>query len=159
VSSLAKRTGSKFGWLIFAIGVLGFITGTEIIGKIFFINRTESMPRGIYLKQAQTKLKSGDIIVFYFDEFKSNLVKYVVGVASSEFCIDQEAILWLDSFPVAQLNIEKYPSKKPDQSQCQRLATDEILVIGEHPDSYDSRYFGPIKLERIIAKVELLWEF
>lgn len=156
---MAKRTGSKFGWLIFAIGVLGFITSTEISGKIFFINRTESMPRGIYLKQAQTKLKSGDIIVFYFDEFKSNLVKYVVGVAPSEFCIDQEAILWLDSFPVAQLNIEKYPSKKPDQSQCQRLATDEILVIGEHPDSYDSRYFGPIKLERIIAQVELIWEF
>lgn len=159
MSSLAKTTSSKLWWAIFAIGVLCFIATTEITGQIFFINRTESMPRGIYLKQAQATLKLGDIVVFYFDEFKGDLVKHVAAMAPSEFCIDEDAVLWIDGSPVALINIEKYPSKKPNQSQCQRLMADEILVIGEHPDSYDSRYFGPIKLKQIIAQVELLWQF
>jgi signal peptidase I len=159
VSSLVQRTNAKLWWAIFAISVLCFIITIEIFGQIFFINRTESMPRGIYVKRTKSNIEFNDVIVFYFNEFKGNLIKHVAAISPSEFCFDEEASLWVDGFPIAQINIEKYPGKKPNQSQCQRLMADEILVLGDHPNSYDSRYFGPIKLKSLVAQVELFWEF
>jgi type IV secretory pathway protease TraF len=100
---------------------------------------------------------AGDKIIFTRLIFKDALIKYVAGVAPSEWCIDEDAVLWVDTKPVAQINIKKYPSKIPTQSECQRLRTGEILALGDHPDSYDSRYFGPIKNNKVIAQVELLW--
>jgi len=156
-SFLSKRTGSKFYWSIFAIGVLCFITATEIIGQIFFINRTESMPTGIYIKTKDTMPAIGDIIIFKLSSYKTNLIKYVAGIAGAEYCLDETNGFWINGIPVAQKNIQKYPEEPAQQSICQRLKPDELLVLGEHENSYDSRYFGPIKKEDIVISVKFLW--
>jgi signal peptidase I len=129
------------------------------IGQIFFINRTSSMPRGLYIKINSHNLQIGDIIIFNIDKFKGNLAKYIAGISSNEFCSDENRDLWINGIPTAQNNIDKYLKESPTQSTCQTLDPDEILVLGEHPDSYDSRYFGPIKTNQVIAKVKLIWPF
>jgi signal peptidase I len=129
------------------------------MGKSIFINRTTSMPLGIYLKQAHEGIKKEDIIVFNVNVFDGNLIKNVAAIFPGEFCIDENAFFWVDGIPLAQKNIEKYPDNNLNQSICQMLKPDELLVLGDHPDSYDSRYFGPIKKSDVIASVKLIWSF
>lgn len=147
----------KPAWLTLAILAGFFVINAIDIDQIFFINRTESMPQGIYLKRSHEGFKIGDIIVFNSSVFKSNLIKYVAAISSNEFCIDENASFWIYEIPVAQKNIEKYPQDIPNQSICQTLKPDELLVLGEHSNSYDSRYFGPIKKSDVIASVKLIW--
>lgn len=118
------------------------------------------MPIGLYIKSSSNKFEIGDSIVFYSEAKKSNLLKYIAGYEGHEYCLDFENTLWVNGFPIAQKkNIVKYPEKLLTQTLCQTLKKDEILVLGDHPDSYDSRYFGPIKKQQVIAQVELALEW
>ncbi len=117
------------------------------------------MPIGIYIKILTNKFEIGDIIIFHSEEKKSNLLKYIAGYEGHEYCFDFEGILWINGFPLVQKNIKKYPEKLSTESFCQILKKDELLVLGDHPNSYDSRYFGPIKKQQIIAQVELALEW
>ncbi len=117
------------------------------------------MPTGIYVKISSDKFKIGDIIVFSYKERNYNLLKYIAGYEGHEYCLDFENTLWVNGFPVAQKSIAKYQGNLPTESLCQTLKKDELLVLGEHPNSYDSRYFGPIKREQVIAQVELALEW
>jgi type IV secretory pathway protease TraF len=115
------------------------------------------MPRGIYIKIPSNELEIGDIIIFNTVNFKGKLLKYVLAIDKGEFCLDREGTLWVDRISQVQRNIEKYPESIPLESICQQLKKHEVLVVGEHPDSYDSRYFGPIDKNDIVAKVKLLF--
>lgn len=154
-----KKKIFRKGWAIFTVIALICLPSLEFFGQIIFLNQTASMPTGIYIKKSKDKLEIGDIIVFYSKETKSNLLKYVAGYDGYEYCLDFENTLWGNSFPLAQKNIAKFHEEKPTQSLCKTLKKDELLVLGEHPDSYDSRYFGPIKRQQVIAQVELALEW
>lgn len=131
----------------------------KYFGQVIFLNRTASMPMGIYIKNSKNKLTTGDIIVFYSIDKNSNLLKYIAAREGDEYCLDFENTLWVNGFTVAQKSIAKYHGELSTQSLCQTLKQDELLVLGEHPNSYDSRYFGPIKREQVIAQVELVLEW
>jgi conjugative transfer signal peptidase TraF len=40
---------------------------------------------------------------------------------------------------------------------CRALQSNEVFVVSEHPDGFDSRYFGPIPLRHVIGRARLLW--
>jgi type IV secretory pathway protease TraF len=117
------------------------------------------MPRGIYIKISKDKFELRDIVVSQSKHFRGNLLKYIAAASPSEVCITDGEAIFVDSNFLAQPNIEKYPISQSPQCRCEKLKPDELLIIGDHPDSYDSRYFGPIKIDNVIATVELLWEF
>lgn len=149
---------NKAGWVIFII-FLVFIAVVPSLDRTIFLNRTRSMPMGLYVKIDKNKYDVGDIVIFKHKERNDILIKYVAAISPNQFCIDADAALWVEGKPVAQINIEKYPQVSSEQSKCQQLQPDEILVLGEHPDSFDSRYFGPIKIDQVIAEVWPLWLF
>jgi conjugal transfer pilin signal peptidase TrbI len=142
--------------LVLTMAALTGFPCLNILGKIFFLNRTASMPTGIYVISSANKLEIGDIVVFYLNDKSGNLIKYAAGLPGDEFCLDFENTLWINNQPLAQKNIQKYPEQSLEFSSCQTLKKGELLVLGDHPDSYDSRYFGPIKYSRVLAQVELL---
>lgn len=141
--------------IVFIMATLSLIV--QSVSPMFFINRTLSMPPGIYVKITSKYCEIGDIIVFNISFAKSSLIKYVVASNGSEYCFDESGSLLIDGFAIAQKNIEKYPQTLIAQSTCHQLSPDELLVIGDHENSYDSRYFGPIKKQDVIATVKLLW--
>lgn len=132
--------------------------GVCINEPIFFINRTASMPRGLYLVDRKKYNQIGDIIVFKSNEFNGNLIKYIAAVSGDRYCFDEAGALWVNEIPIAQKNIEKYSQPFLAQSICHILNEGELLVIGDHENSYDSRYFGPIKKNDVIATAKLLWQ-
>lgn len=154
-----KQKTFRKSWAAFTVMMLIGLPSLEFLGEIIFLNQTASMPTGIYIESSSDKFEIGDVIVFYSEAKKSNLLKYIAGYEGHEYCLDFENTLWVNSFPLAQKNTTKYHEEMPTQSFCQTLKKDELLVLGEHPDSYDSRYFGPIKRQQIIAQVELALEW
>jgi signal peptidase I len=152
---LIKQKNFKKGWALLTIIALIILPSLEFLGQIIFLNQTASMPTGIYVKNSSMKLKIGDIIIFYAKDKNYNLLKYIAAHEGDEYCLDFESTLWVNGFPVAQKSIVKYYGDLPAQSLCQTLKKDELLVLGEHPNSYDSRYFGPIKRDQVIAQVKL----
>lgn len=143
-------------WTIFALIVGLFILAVNHMGQIFFLNLTPSMPTGIYLKTSNQEIKIGDIIIFNTEFYKNKLIKYVAARGGDEFCIDDGGALWVNGEFIAQKNIYKFNFIKEEKAICQKLRNDELLVLGEHPDSFDSRYFGPIKFSNVSAKIRLL---
>lgn len=162
---LGKAMGHIVGALIskvqlpFLSIVLFFWVLLLFDSQIFFINRTASMPRGLYFVVRKNNYETGDVIVFKANVFKGNLIKYISAVHGDRYCFDETSFLWVNTFPIAQKNIQKYPQLINEQSICHPLSPDELLVIGDHENSYDSRYFGPIKKHDVIASVKLIWPF
>lgn len=154
-----KKIRFKFSWSLFVVGFAVLIASTQMVGRVFFFNRTESMPRGLYLNIGYKTFDIGDDIVFYSYHLKRNLLKHVAAKSPSEFCVVDGDALFVDGKVVAEQNIQKYRFDDRSVCVCQRLHDNELLVLGEHPNSYDSRYFGPIKLDDVIARVEFLWGF
>lgn len=143
--------------VVISLVALIFFPSLSDFGRVAFLNRTASMPIGLYAKIVTDRLILGDIVVFNLGTIDNNLLKYIAGLEGDEYCSDIDHILWINGLPVAKKNILKYDSELISQSVCQKLKQDEFLVLGEHPDSYDSRYFGPIKKQDVIAQVKLIF--
>ena len=47
----------------------------------------------------------------------------------------------------------------PEWGGCWRLASSEIFLLAPHPDSFDSRYFGPVGLQDVIGVAHPLLTF
>lgn len=112
------------------------------------------MPIGIYKKIDSNKIGKNSIIVFKYFGKNTKLIKKIAGQPGDEFCHDGIDTIWSGQIKIAQQNIQKYPSYNYESSHCFVLDQDELYVLGEHEDSFDSRYFGPIKRSQIISSVE-----
>jgi type IV secretory pathway protease TraF len=47
----------------------------------------------------------------------------------------------------------------PKWRGCWRLQASELFVLGRHSGSFDSRYFGPISRQSVLATVRPIFEF
>ena len=108
-------------------------------GPLFYINSSPSIETGLYIRTAG-EIKEGDTVVY------EKLIKKV-GHKDAKYTIDEEG-----------LHVEEKLYKKVIAGIRKegKLNNDECLLIGEHIDSYDSRYFGPVKLYKC-KKVTLIW--
>lgn len=159
MSLLATNSNSKARWSAFAFAVAATILAVDGLGQIFFLNRTSSMPKGIYIKIWNDSFNIGDIIVFYSKTFSGNLLKYIAATDAAEYCYDGEETFWVDRISYSKHYIKISDQDLSAQSVCHRINKDELIVLGEHSDSYDSRYFGPVKRKDILAKVKLVYGF
>lgn len=78
------------------------------------------------------------------------LVKRVVGVAG-DFVMATDAGIEINGLPVQNsrpLDLNARGSALPHLRGSFGLKQGEIWVAGEHPNSFDSRYFGPVKMPK-----------
>jgi conjugative transfer signal peptidase TraF len=45
----------------------------------------------------------------------------------------------------------------PRWQGCRRLSLGELFLLAENPNSFDSRYFGPVSSSTVIARADLFW--
>ena len=91
-----------------------------------------------------TDIKRYDIIVFK-DESDNTLVKRVYGLPKDNIVITDEKIYINNE----EIN-DKYESSKTSGEVNVTLGEDEYFVLGDNREvSKDSRFFGPIKQEKI----------
>jgi conjugative transfer signal peptidase TraF len=121
------------------------------------INETISMAKGVYVRSGDTQsLKRGDVIAmpmnasaktYLRDQLgypgETLLIKRVVGISGDTFC-RQGAVVTINDRSVTALRQDTQANLLPSFSGCRALPADQVFLLGDHPGSFDSRYFGPV---------------
>lgn len=144
-------------------GILAVITilaaATYLAGQeIFYVNRTASAPCGIYMRCLDDTLKYDDYVVVALDRDVAALkegyllLKQVKGFPGDVYIVDNRGVTIRGQFfpvkPARQL-----PQLKKG---AYIVPKDSCLLLNGTDESFDSRYLGPMKRDRIRAKVRML---
>ena len=148
-----------------ALGVVAFITSSILFGNRLIVNRTHSLPVGLYY-WSDVPIKKGSIVLFKPDQnigpeqlgfdrgYEARelpLLKRVVALAGDVVSISSSGVtingeLLSNSAPLS--HDEAGRPLAMAQLDHFTLGTDQAFLMGVTPSSWDSRYFGPVPLSR-----------
>lgn len=135
-------------------------------------NVSASAPVGLYLVRAPTGIEPGDMVAAKLAEpyapladqrrylpLNVPMIKRVVAIDHDVVCADGGGVSvngrWLAAGPLVDAKGRAMPSWQG----CKPLSDGQVfLLMEEHLDSFDGRYFGVTDRQNIIGKVQLLWE-
>jgi type IV secretory pathway protease TraF len=126
------------------------------------INETVSMKKGFYIWAGDTHaLKHGDIVAMPMNQRTRDylaaklgyptdtmLLKRVAALPGETVCRHGDAV----TSPQRAVWAERKDSAGsflPSWEGCHTLLPTEIFLLGDHPASFDSRYFGPVLMAEI----------
>ena len=126
------------------------------------INETISMRTGLYVRTGGVgDLKHGDIIAMPMNQNAKDylrdrlgyladtmLLKRVVALPGETVCRHAGTV----TVPGRQVHAERRDSQGtllPFWTGCHTLLPTEVFVLGDHPASFDSRYFGPVRISAL----------
>jgi conjugal transfer pilin signal peptidase TrbI len=151
-------------WLMsrYAIGVTPAGAKPCIPGRYFLIERK--------LEGREPDLKRGDVILFRTDDrtlphFRPGLrfAKYVRGTAGDRVVIDPKGkvhVMGRDYYFSTALEapvVQRKGCKMEDCKADYTVAPGSFFVMGTLPDSFDSRYWGPVHGNQVVGKALLVW--
>lgn len=159
--------------------VLATMAALVIVAKVFFpgrlvLNRTPSVPRGVYWLSQAESLARGDLVAFPIPEevrgllhargvvpeggFFDLLAKPIAALGGDRVCIrDRE--LWINERTTSSVPLtDSLARPLPEQSFCRTLSEDEVFVATTRP-SFDSRYFGPVRRSELRGTLRPLLTF
>lgn len=150
----------RYAGLIMA-GTVAILFGSRQAGAPMFAlwEYGISMPTGIYVFHHFPPAQRGEVIVMEKAERWSRpyLMKRVEGVEGDVFCWDPER-------QQHRINGRWMPGPSPLAADlglsgwegCRALRPGEYVGYGDHPESYDSRYLGPINEAQIAGVYRLV---
>lgn len=123
-------------------------------------NATPSVPRGWYVRTqdrieagAMVTVRAGDVAPSYaasrdFADRGDRFIKRVVAIAGTRVCADAETVVvGPETFPRARY--DSNGRELPTWEGCQVLEDGDVFLLGDTPDSFDSRYFGVVRENQI----------
>lgn len=140
----------------------------------YAVNISASLPMGIYKLYEIEKIEKGDIVMFsfppeaekyirerkYLPDNVKTLLKRVTAVEGDNVEVrDKTLYINNEEYWLAKIKEKDSKGLLLPRMKNQILEKDEYFVLGTHPTSFDSRYYGTIKREVILKKAELVWEF
>ena len=134
-------------------------------------NATASAPLGAYWLTVQDAAR-GDLVLAEpppnarrlaarrgYLPARVQLVKRLAAMAGDRVCADG-AILWINGMPVAEpLAADSRGRPLPAWTGCRTLTGDEIFLLTDAPDSFDSRYFGPVPRSNVVGTLIPIWTY
>lgn len=141
-----------------AIGLLA-VAHTSLTDHVL-LNSSASVPRGFYTRVDRpvtsgmfVTVRAVDVAPGYaesrdFTDAGDRFIKRVVAITGERVCADGSVVM------VGALRLERATHDSggralPTWSGCRVLDRDEVFLLGDTPDSFDSRYFGVVDLEEI----------
>jgi len=134
-------------------------------------NASASVPMGLYRVDETGGIATGDLVaVAPPDELAAFLaergylphgvpiLKHVVALAGSVVCREGETVS-VDGRPMAiALLRDRRDRPLPAWAGCRMLGAGEVFLLNpDAPESLDGRYFGPVPVGAIVARLAPLW--
>ncbi len=131
----------------------------------FVLNLTASVPVGVYWR-SQDAPRNGDFVVVSLPSLyrdladrrgyiprDRHLIKIIAAGAGELICRVGTRVWIAGHKSVWAKDSDAAGRRLPAWHGCRVLKASEVFVLGSHPDSFDSRYFGPIDRHLIAARV------
>ena len=147
----------------------------QVAASFFVVNTTKSFPLGLYLK-THTPAHRGDLVLVCPEDNEISqfgrerglisygvcpgrygyLIKRIVG-SEGDLVEFSGEVVWVNGIPLK--NSARQPSI-PSRMDGSVELHEEVLVMSEHPLSFDSRYFGAVSTDAICTPLKPLitWE-
>ena len=153
-----------------ALGLVG-VTSFEEPGPLIVYNATASAPIGFYRILPAGPIGRGDLVLANTPESvrrlaadrgylpaEVRLVKRVAAVEGDAVCARDRAVT-IDGRAVGEQRVTDGQGRPlPTWGDCRPLRPGEFFLLMEGvPDSFDSRYFGPVPSGAIIGRLVPLW--
>jgi len=157
---------------IMCAGLAGIVLGQFGAPPALIWNRTESVPRGLYvLSPPEAPLKRGELVAYQPTESEAQwleglgalgpgwpMIKRVAALGGDEVCVHAGRLL-INGLPTANLlQMDHEGRELPRPAGCRRIGSEEVLLLGDHPKSLDGRYFSAQERGRIIGKASAIWK-
>lgn len=136
--------------------------------KFIFINFTDSIPRGIYLRVSLGQIRKGDTVAYLPPDGVSTIMlkrgwiskgntvpflKYVGGVPGDTFCVYERKFSINGVYVGEVLAADSKGHPLPQYIGTHEVPDREFLPLASNPKGFDGRYTGCVPMERIIARV------
>jgi len=123
-------------------------------------NHTPSVPIGWYVRNGDIKVgalvtvRARDVAPDYaaeraFIDAGDRFIKRIAAKVGDSVCASGDAIRINDRTVAHRATHDSEGRALPHWSGCRTLSGDEIFLMGDTPDSFDSRYFGPVSADDI----------
>ncbi|MDH4607455.1 S26 family signal peptidase [Pseudomonas sp. BN102] len=149
---------------------LGWATlGTSLPQVVY--NASNSVPTGWYLITSDASLAVGDLVLVRLPAHAATLaaqrcylpahvplLKWVAAVPPQNVCIRGDQVLVDEKVVVRRLHQDRHGRTLPAWQSCRRLVGDELFLLSTaNPESFDSRYFGPVSISAVVGRAHPLW--
>lgn len=152
------RTFTRRGWaaILVAAGsapLLSMAAGT--MPTLALVNETRSLPRGLYVRRFGEDIRRGGTAAAeqpamarpYLESLGAPedmlLLKRVAAVGGDRVCRASDRVV-TPTGDVRVLAQDRRGSALAAWTDCRRLEADEVFLLGDAAESFDSRYFGPV---------------
>ena len=134
-------------------------------------NASDSVPIGWYLISPAGSLVAGDLVLARLPGAVRvlaarrgylpagvPLLKTVAAVRGQRVCAQDPEIRIDDRLVTQRLGQDRQGRPLPAWQGCRRLQGTEVFLLStSNPESFDSRYFGPISASAVIGVAQPLW--
>jgi conjugative transfer signal peptidase TraF len=141
------------------LAVLAFASAPH--ADLVLYNHSTSLPPGLYIRTnggatrtAIVTVRAAEVAPAYarmrdFTAPGDRFIKRVAAIGGESVCASGDAVT-LDRRIVLRRQARDSAGRLlPRWSGCRTLGSDEILLLGDTPDSFDGRYWGPISRKLI----------
>ena len=154
--------------LVAAAAAVGLAGSGGPSPRPWLVNETPSLPRGLYLRTSQPA--AGAIVAVappaaaqpYLARLgvptDARLLKRVAAGSGDTVCRDAHQLIWPRG-QAAVLPRDRRGRALPTWRGCRRLGPGELIVVGDSAASFDSRYFGPVRLEAVEGVYREAWRW
>lgn len=134
-------------------------------------NASDSVPTGWYRITSTSSLAVGDLVLVRLPAYAATLaaqrgylpthvplLKTVAAVPPQIFCVRGDQVLVDGVVAANRLHRDRQGRALPAWQACRHLVGDELFLLStSNPESFDSRYFGPISASAVIGRAQPLW--
>lgn len=147
--------------LAFGAVAIAMIAASELHrGDLVLLNATPSVPTGFYVRAdapvregAFVTVRAADVAPSYaslrhFTDDGDRFIKRVAARAGVRVCAEGENVA-VGAFSYARQRRDSAGRTLPTWEGCHVLHDGEVFLMGDTPDSFDSRYFGVVREDAI----------
>lgn len=150
-------------WLALALLIAAACAAALVRAPTWLVfNPSHSVPSGFYLRidgapevGTYVTVRARDVAPAYarlraFDDRSDRFIKRVAAGPGTIVCATG-TIVTLDGVVLDRAVVDGAGRALPSWRGCHALADDEIFLLGDSADSFDSRYWGPVRVQTIEA--------